>query len=320
MSQPSTTDRSPFTRPFRFGIQASAAEDRKAWIELARKVEDLGYATLTVADHLDDQFATTPALMAAADATTTLRLGALVYANDYHHPVLLAKEAATLDLLSEGRLELGLGAGWLPGDYAGAGIPFDRPGVRIARLAESVQVVKGLLADERCQFRGEHYQVDMEGTPKPVQRPHPPILMGGGGERMLRLAAREANIVGLNVSMASGSIGESSGPSATAEATDQKVAWIRDAAGERFADLELQVRIHLALLTDDVPGTAELLAPAFGLTPAQGLETPHALAGSVEQIVESCLERRARFGISYIGLSVDAVDDFAPVVARLASA
>jgi probable F420-dependent oxidoreductase len=311
-------DPSPFTRAFRFGIQASSAPDRTTWVELARKVEDLGYAALTVADHLDDQFATSPALMAAADATTTLRLGALVYANDYHHPVVLAKEAATLDLLSEGRLELGIGAGWLPDDYAGAGIPFDTPGVRIARLAESVQVVKGLLADERCRFHGEHYQVDMAGTPKPIQRPHPPILMGGGGRKMLRLAAREADIIGLNVSMASGSIGESSGPSATAEATDQKVAWIREAAGARFQHLELQVRIHLALITDDVPGAAELLSPAFGLTPAQGLETPHALAGSVEQIVETCLERRARFGISYIGLSADALDDFAPVVAKLA--
>lgn len=312
------TDPTPFTRPFRFGIQASAAASRKDWIELARKVEDLGYATLTVADHLDDQFATTPALMAAADATSTLRLGALVYANDYHHPVLLAKEAATLDLLSDGRLELGLGAGWLPSDYAGAGIPFDRPSRRIERLAESVTVIKGLLADERCAFAGAHYQVDMDGTPKPIQRPHPPILMGGGAPKMLRLAAREADIIGLNVSMASGSIGESSGPSATAEATEQKVAWIREAAGDRFADLELQIRIHLALLTDDVQGAAVLLSPAFGLTPEQGLETPHALAGTVEQIADTCRERRARYGISYIGLSVDAVDDFAPVVALLA--
>ncbi|MBA3302270.1 MAG: LLM class F420-dependent oxidoreductase [Acidimicrobiia bacterium] len=309
---------SPFTRPFRFGIQASSATNRTAWTELARKVEDLGYATLTVADHLDDQFATTPALMAAADATTTLRLGALVYANDYHHPVLLAKEAATLDVLSEGRLELGMGAGWLPGDYNGAGIAFDPPGVRIARVAEAVQVVKGLLGDEPCHFEGTHYRVDMNGTPKPVQRPHPPILMGGGGRKMLHLAAREADIIGLNVSMASGSIGESSGPSATAEATAQKVTWIREAAGARFSTLELQVRIHLALITDDIEAAAVMLSPAFGLTPAQGLETPHALAGSVEQIADTCLARRDRFGISYIGLSADALDDFAPVVARLA--
>lgn len=305
-------------KPFRFGIQASSAGSRKEWIDLARKVEDLGYATLTVADHLDDQFATTPALMAAADATTSLRLGALVYANDYHHPVVLAKEAATLDLLSDGRLELGLGAGWMPSDYAGAGIAFDRPGLRIERLAEAVRVVKGLHGDGPLRFDGRHYQVDMVGTPTPVQRPHPPILMGGGAPRMLRLAAREADIIGLNVDMSSGSIGPTSGPSATAESTDQKVAWIREAAGERFDDIELQVRIHFALVTDDRPGTAVAVSPLFGLTPAQGLETPHALAGTVEEIVETCVERRARFGISYIGLSADAVDPFAPVVAALA--
>jgi probable F420-dependent oxidoreductase len=308
------------TRPFRFGIQASAAADRASWVDLARKVEDLGYARLTVADHLDDQFATTPALMAAAAATTTVRIGALVYANDYHHPVVLAKEAATLDVLSDGRLDLGLGAGWLPGDYAQAGIPFDPPGVRIARLREAIAVVKGMFADGPFHFAGEHYRIDgMDGTPTPVQRPHPPLLIGGGGRRILTLAAQEADLVGLNVDMSSGAIGAASGPSATAEATEQKIAWIRDAAGERFDELELQVRIHLAMITEDRAGVAEALSPAFGLTPAQGLETPHALAGTVSQIVETCLERRERFGISAIGLSVDALDAFAPVVAQLSS-
>jgi probable F420-dependent oxidoreductase len=305
--------------PFRFGIQASSAANRREWEDLARKVEDLGYQTLTVADHLDDQFATTPALMAAAGVTSTLRLGALVYANDYHHPVILAKEAATLDLLSDGRLELGMGAGWMRDDYEHAGIPFDRPSVRIARLGEAITVVKGLFADEPCTFAGDHYRVDgMHGTPKPVQRPHPPILVGGGGHKLLTLAGREADIIGLNIDMRAGFIGEPSGPTATAESTDEKLAWIRAAAGDRFDDIELQVRIHFALVTDDLEGTAEVVSPYFGLTPAQGLETPHALAGSVEQIVETCLARRERFGISYIGLSVDALDMFAPVVARLA--
>jgi probable F420-dependent oxidoreductase len=257
--------------------------------------------------------------MAAAGVTTTLRLGALVYANDYHHPVMLAKEAATLDLLSDGRLELGLGAGWMVDDYAQAGIPFDRPGVRIARLAEAITVMKGLFADEPVTFEGEHYQVSgLNGTPKPIQRPHPPVLIGGGGRRILTLAAREADIIGLNIDLRAGIIGEPSGPTATAESTDEKIGWIRDAAGDRFDDIELQVRIHFALVTDDLEGTAEVVSPYFGLTPDQGLETPHALAGSVDQIVETCLARRERFGISYIGLSVDALEMFAPVVARLA--
>lgn len=306
-------------RPFRFGIQASAAPSRQAWVETARKVEDLGYAALTVADHLDDQFATTPALMAAADATTTLRLGALVYANDYHHPVVLAKEAATLDLLSEGRLELGLGAGWQVEDYEQAGIPFDRPSVRIARLAEAVTVVKALLGDEPCTFAGEHYRITgMRGTPTPVQRPHPPILIGGGGRRILTLAAREADIIGLNIDMRSGHIDEHAGPTATADSTDQKLGWIRDAAGDRFGQIELQVRIHLTMLTDDRRSVAEMVGPALGLTPAQALESPHALVGTESEIIDQLLERRERFGISYIGLSVDALDAMAPIVAKLA--
>ena len=308
----------PAPRPFRFGVQASAATTRTEWVEIARRAEDLGYSVLTVADHLDDQFATTPALMAAADATTTVRIGSLVYANDYHHPAMLAKEAATLDVLSDGRLELGLGAGWMREDYDGAGIPFDPPATRIARLAEAVTVIKALLSDEPCAFTGEHYTVHMAGSPKPVQRPHPPILIGGGGRSILTLAAREADIIGLNIDLRSGRIDASAGPTASAEATDEKIRWIRDAAGARFADIELQVRIHLALVTDDIAGVAESLAPAFGLTPEQGLDTPHALAGSVDQIVETCLARRERFGISTIGLSLDVMDTMAPVVARLA--
>jgi probable F420-dependent oxidoreductase len=306
-------------RAFRFGIQASAAPSRQAWVEIARKVEDLGYAALTVADHLDDQFATTPALMAAADATTTLRLGALVYANDYHHPVVLAKEAATLDLLSEGRLELGLGAGWQVEDYEQAGIPLDRPSVRIARLAEAVTVVKGLLSDDPCTFAGDHYRVTgMRGTPTPLQRPHPPILIGGGGRRILTLAAREADIIGLNIDMRSGHIDEPAGPTATADSTDQKLQWIRDEAGDRFDEIELQVRIHLTMVSDDRQGVAEMVGPVLGLTPAQALESPHALVGTEAEIVDQLLERRERFGISYIGLSVDALDAMAPIVAKLA--
>jgi probable F420-dependent oxidoreductase len=307
------------SHPFRFGLQASSAPDRRSWVELARKVEDLGYATLTVADHLDDQFATTPALMAAADATTTLRLGALVWCNDYHHPVVLAKEAATLDLLSDGRLELGLGAGWQASDYAQSGIALDRPGVRIDRLTEAVQVVKGLLGDQPVDFDGTHYRVHgMQGTPRPVQHPRPPLLIGGGGRRILSLAAAEADIVALNIDLRSGRIDHTAGPTATETATDAKLEWIRAAAGDRFGQLELQTRVHLAVVTEDRQGLAEAVGPALGLTPEQALASPHALAGTQEQIVEQLLARRERFGISYIGISVDAVDTMAPIVARLA--
>lgn len=306
--------------PFRFGLQASSAPDGRSWVELARKVEDLGYSTLTVADHLDDQFATTPAIMAAADATTTLRLGALVWCNDYHHPVVLAKEMATLDLLSDGRLELGLGAGWMTSDYETSGITYDRPGVRIDRLAEAVEVIDRLLVDDSpVDFDGEHYRLAGQvGTPRPVQSPRPPLLIGGGGRRVLTLAARTADIVGLNIDLRTGRIDESAGPTATADATDEKLGWIRGAAGDRFSALELQIRIHLAMISDDRRGVAESVGPVLGLTPEQALETPHALVGTEEEIVDQLEERRDRFGISYIGISADAVDAMAPIVARLA--
>ncbi len=306
-------------RPFRFGVQVGKAADAREFTDLARKAEDLGYATLTVPDHLDDQWAPTPMLMAAASATTTLRLGTLVWCNDYRHPVVLAKEAATIDLLSDGRLELGLGAGWMTTDYTEAGIDLDPAGVRIARMAEALAVIKGLMADGPFDFSGRYYQVSgLDGSPVPAQRPHPPIVIGGGGRKILTLAAREADVIGLNIDLRSGRIDATAGPTATADATEEKLGWIREAAGDRFEDIELQVRVHLAAVTDDIASLAEAMAPAFGLTPDQAMHSPHALAGSVDQIVETLEERRAVFGISYIGLSADVINELAPVVARLA--
>jgi probable F420-dependent oxidoreductase len=305
--------------PFRFGIQCRGPADQRGWRDLARKAEDLGWSTLTVADHLDDSLAPIPALIAAADATTTIRIGTMVLANDYRHPVVVAKEAATIDVLSDGRFELGLGAGWTTTDYEQAGFTLDRPGVRIARLAEAIEVVRGLWADGPCSFTGDHYRIaGLDGLPKPVQVGGPRVVVGGGGERILRLAARTADVVAVNVNLAAGVIDERAFPDGVPEATDRKLGWIRDAAGERFEQLELQVRVHLAMVADDRDAVLEELAPAFGLTPGQAAETPHALIGSVEQICDQLVERRERWGISYLGLSQDQLDDFAPVVARLA--
>lgn len=306
-------------RPFRFGVQAHGAMDAKRWASYAQRVEDLGYATLSLPDHFDDQMAPGPALAVAAAATTRLRLGVLMYCNDFRHPVVTAKEAATVDLLSDGRLELGIGAGWKTADYAGAGLALDRPAVRIARLAESVEVIKALFADGPVTHHGDHYRVDgLEGLPKPVQRPHPPIVIGGGGQKVLSLAARAADIVGINVNLASGVIGPDAGPNATDDATTEKIGWIRDAAGDRFGELELQTRVHIAEVTDDRNALAEAVAPALGISPAASLASPHALAGSVEQICDDLMQRRERWGISYITWSDDALDSFAPVVDRLA--
>lgn len=309
-------------KPFRFGIQISGAPDGAAWRDLARRAEDLGYDTLSAADHLDDQFSPIPALVAAADVTSTIRLALMVLCHDYRHPVIAAKDVATLDVLCDGRLDVGIGAGWQTGDYAQAGIPFDAPATRVDRTEEYVKVLKGLWADGSLTHAGEWYRVtDLDGRPKPLQRPHPPLIMGGGGKRMLTIAAREADIVAINIKMVSGVVDASAGPSATAEATDRKLEWIRAAAGERFDELTLQTRIHLAMVTE-TPGekdeVAQWASPAVGLTPEQGYETPHALVGTVGQIVEDCERRRERWGISYITLSADAMESFAPVVAALA--
>jgi probable F420-dependent oxidoreductase len=310
---------SPSPRPFRFTLQASRLGHPAELRPLARKAEDLGIAVLTVADHLDDQLAPITALMAVADATTTLRVGSLVFANDYRHPVVLAKEAATLDVLSGGRLEFGLGAGWMAHDYHSAGIAMDRPGVRIDRMEEALGIILGLWADGPVDHDGQHYRIeDLEGQPKPAQRPHPPVVIGGGGPRVLALAGRHADIVGLNPTLTAGVIDANAGPSATAEATEAKIAIVREAAGARFDRIELQTRIHLAIVSDDRQSMFDLFAEGFGLTPDQARHSPHALCGTVDQIVDDLVERRERFGISTIGLSASSLDDMAPVIARLA--
>jgi probable F420-dependent oxidoreductase len=311
-------------RPFRFGIQCSALPVDGApsggarWAALARRVEELGFSTLTVADHLDDQLAVIPAVQAAADATTTLRVGTLVLCNDYRHPVVAAKELATVDVLSGGRLEAGLGAGWMTSDYQRAGIALDPPGRRIARLAAAIDVIEAVWSDAPATVHGADYRITgLDGRPKPLQRPRPPLLLGGGGRRMLELAATRADIVGLNVNLAKGVIDADAGPDGSAAATDRKLSWVRAAAGGRFEDIELQVRVHLVLATDDRAAVAEAVGPGFGLTPAESLQTPHALVGSVEEMCDDLVARRERWGISYIGVSVDALDAMAPVVARL---
>jgi probable F420-dependent oxidoreductase len=300
------------------GVQVSGPATQDEWRALAREIEDRGYHVLSVADHLDDQFATGPAIVAAADATREIRVASVVHCNDFHHPVLLAKEAATIDLLTDGRFELGLGAGWMTTDYEASGIPLDPASRRIARLDEAITVIKDLWRDGPTTFAGEHYRVDgLDGRPKPLQSPHPPIFIGGGGRTMLSTAARHADIIGLNIDLRHGRIDDTSGPTATAAATDRKLAWIREAAGDRLDAIELQARIHLAAVTDDRPSLAAAVAPAFGMSAEECLVCPHGLAGSVSEIVEQCLERRERWGISYVTISLDAMRDFTPVVAAL---
>ena len=224
-----------------------------------------------------------------------------------------------VDLLSDGRLELGIGAGWQSSDYERAGIGMDRPGLRIERLAEAITVLKGLFAEGPFDFAGDHYTISgLDGQPECIQKPHPPFIIAGGGRRVLSLAASEADIVGLNANMYAGVIDQRAGPSATPAATDEKLGWIREAAGGRFDVLELQTRVHIATITDDPESIANLMAPALGIDPEEALASPHVLAGSVGQCVETVLMWRERWGLSYIGISEDAMIEFAPVVEALA--
>jgi probable F420-dependent oxidoreductase len=307
-------------RPFRFGVQVGNALPGAEWRDQARRIEGLGYSSLLMPDHfVDTDFAPMVALSVAAAATTTLRIGMLVLGNDYKHPAVVAKEAATLDVLSGGRLEFGLGAGWMKADYAALGLPYDAPGTRIERLAEALSVVRGAWADGPLDFSGEHYAIaDYDGMPKPVQRPHPPVTMGGGGPRMLRLAGAEADIVGINPNLRAGEIGADAARDTLGDATARKVAWVREGAGERFAALELQIRYFVAAITDDRQALAEALAPGFGVPPDQALSSGTALVGTVDEVCDTLLARREEWGVSYVVLGDDTYEAFAPVVARLA--
>jgi probable F420-dependent oxidoreductase len=304
-------------RRFRFGIQLSSASTGAEWAAQARKAEDLGYSTLFLPDHFGDQLAPLPAMMAAADATTDLKVAALVFDNDYKHPVVLAKELATVDVLSGGRIEVGLGAGWMATDYVQSGIPMDSPGVRVSRMEEGIAVLKGCFGPGPFSFKGEHYEITgYDAKPKPVQSP-PPFLIGGGAKRVLSIAAREAQIVGINPSIHSGRVDAAAAQNGAAEETDKKLGWVKDAAGDGYGDLEINLLQFAAIVTDDRAGTAEMMAPLFGLPPEE-LETyPHACIGTIDQICDSLRARRERWDASYIVFQGDTMETMAPVVAAL---
>jgi len=306
------------SRPFRFGVQASKAANRTGWVELAKRVEATGFDVFTMPDHFGDQLAPVPALMTAANATTTLRIGALVWDNDYKHPLVLAKEVATMDVLSEGRLEIGIGAGWMISDYDESGIPYDSPGARVDRLEEALAIIKDALGAEPFSHAGRHYTItNHNGLPKPVQT-RPPILIGGGGKRVLSLAAREADIVGINGTLTAGVIGPDAMATMTAEAVDEKVAVVRAAAGQRVEEIELNVRVFLVNVTDDRDGVIDALAGPLGVSKATVEQSPFTLIGTPGQMVEDIVARRERWGFSYLIVGADDVEPFAPVVAALA--
>lgn len=305
-------------RPFRFAVQVSKAASSKAWRELAKKVEGLGYDTIYVPDHLDDQFAPLVAVAVAAEATSTVRVGTLVLDNDFRHPVVLAKEAATLDLLSEGRFELGLGAGWMKSDYAASGIEMIPPSSRIERLAESLSIMRSLWSSGRATLHGRYYDVDNAiGSPAPFSDGGPSVLIGGGGKRILGLASREADVVGIVPSLAEGFVGPKTAASAIADRFYERLEWVRDAAGSRFDQLDLQCLTMVVQVVENGSEARAALAPIFGFTEEQFATVPVALIGSESEIAETLHERREEFGLNFVVIHEGEMEAFARIANEL---
>jgi probable F420-dependent oxidoreductase len=312
-------------RPFRFGVIHEEVQSAGTWAGHVRRVEDLGFSTFLIRDHLvpdffGDQPAPLVALASAAALTTRLRVGTMVLAVDYRHPVMLAKEAATLDVVSGGRLELGLGAGWLRREYEAAGLVFDPAGTRIERLEETIRIVDGLFGAGPISFSGKHYTVtDLDGHPKPVQRPRPPILIGGGRRRVLNLAGRAADIVGiLTTSVATGTVVDEASERLAAS-VEQKLAWVREGAGARYDDIELSLIPTLVLESDREVAASNLIAARgwTGVSVSDVLAMPSVFIGAVEEVAEQMEERRAVYGFSYYVVSDRQLDRVALLVARL---
>ena len=284
------------------------------WREAAQRAEALGYDTLLMPDHITEQLAPIGALTAAADATTTLRVGSFVFDNDYRNPVMLAKEATTLDLLSGGRLEFGIGAGWNTSDYRQLGIAYDTPKIRVDRMEEALTLIKRLWTEEKVTHQGAHYRVrDAVVLPRPIQRPHPPVMIGGGGPRMLRIAAREAQIVALAPSV--NARGRPELGTVTTGSVEKRIATLR--RSPRFSELELNVIVFDAAVTDRARSIVDGLTARLKSAVTSVVDTPFFMYGSRASLVEDLIARRERLGISYIAFPGRAMRALAPVVAAL---
>jgi probable F420-dependent oxidoreductase len=305
-------------KPFRFGVEMMEPFEGMTWADSARELESVGYDALHAPDHFDEGLGPIAAMASAAAVTEKLVVATAVLAADFRHPTVLARELAGIDAISEGRLEVGLGAGYNVDDYRWSGIAMDPPKVRVDRLEEYVAVLRGLFADGPFSFHGEHFEIDaLDGTPHPHTPGGPPIFVAGGGPRMLRFAARHADIIGVNPSQPTSEKRAEAARDGVAESVDRKFALVREAAGDRYADLEFHCWLREARVTDDARGAAAEIAAATGLEVEDVLESPFVLLGTVEEIVTRLQERRERWGYSYYTVQQHSAQEFAPVLAAL---
>jgi probable F420-dependent oxidoreductase len=306
-------------RRIRFAIQLTHAPTGRAWKELALRAEAEGYDVVSLPDHLGDQFAPIAALAAVAAVTDSVRLSMFVLANDLRHPAVLAKEITTLDVISSGRVELGLGAGWSAAEFGAMGIPFDRPGRRIERLQEAVALLKALFTGQRTNFEGRYYRAaDLEVRPRPVRPSGIPLVLGGGGRSMLALAAREADTVSVSTDNRSRTAAGALSDSIRWSVVSKQIDWVREAAGPRFDELEINFRVLAVVVTQDRVGAAEQLGRQFGSSPEVLLDSPFVLVGSLQQIEDQIYQTRHDLGVSYYTISQRHADLVAPLVAAVA--
>ncbi len=306
---------SPHTRPLRFGVEMKEPFAGRTWAESARELEGMGYSTLFVPDHFHSGYGPITAMATALAATTSLCVAPLVMAADFRHPAVLAKEMATLDVMFPGRVEVGVGAGYNPLDYSRSGIRMDPPGRRVSRLVEYVQVLRLLFSGEPMSFDGAEFQLaDIAGTPLPATPGGPRILMAGGGPRLLRAAGALADIVGVNPSTAAGRDNPDTFRDALPSSIDAKVALLRDAAGERWPDLELNAWVSVAGITDDAAAAVDALARFAGVATDDVLGSPIVLVGTADDVADRVRDRRDRWGYSYVCLTQEHAHPFAPVV------
>lgn len=290
-------------RPFRFGVQLMTLP-RDTWREEVAQIEDMGFSSILWPDHFGHQLEPVAAAGAIAGATSRINIGALVFGVDYRHPVVYAKAAATLDMLSGGRLEFGIGAGWMESDYVQAGIPLDSPGVRIERLEEALQVIKAIWTERSVSFSGKHYALNqLMGSHESAQRPHPKILIGGGGPKMLALAGRHADIVGINPSLHQGMITPDTARDLASERLLQKIGWVRKAAADAGRDpdeIEYSSLAFVVSIIDDPSPVRQTIAASTGMSEEEIASCPLFITGPPAEVRERLAEQRERTGISYV--------------------